>query len=359
MPLVKRNNSKYWYVQFQLDHRTIVKSTKTTDRKVALLVESKLMAEAHAGRMLDRKKTISFQHALDRFIATKEGTPSYRNLGPRRKAALAAIPGKLSLRLVDSNYIEKLKRVSERQGLSAQTIKHQINLVMGAIRFAKREGYDTPEVYAPSIHIPNGRNRFLTKEEEGRLLKELDPARTARGLCNIDRQSDERKRTQQDNYDLVVLLLDTGARYSEIANILWTQISLGEKTIHLLRSKVGNQSNLYMTTRVEQILRRRVQSRCSPYVFSSKSGGPRGYRTIAIRKAFDRAGLQDCTIHTLRHTHASRLVQLGISIYEVQKILGHSDIRTTMRYAHLEEKMVTSKARDLTNKLNQDCLKHP
>lgn len=355
MPLVKRNNSKYWYVQFQFDHRTIVKSTRTTDRKVALLVESKLIAEAHSGQILDRKKTLSFQEALDRFISTKEGTPSYRNLAPRRRAALALISGKLPLRSITTSQIEKLKRSSEEKGLSPQTIKHQINLVMGAIRFAKREGYDAPEVYTPTIHIPNARNRFLSQDEERKLLRELDPARSARGLCKIDHQSAERKRNQQDNYDLVIFLLDTGARYSEIANILWTQINLNENTIHLWRSKVGNQSILYMTKRVEQILERRIQSRCSHYVFSNKSGDRRGYRTIAIRKAFDRAGLQDCTIHTLRHTHASRLVQLGMSVYEVQKILGHADIRTTMRYAHLEEKTVSSKARNLINKLNQDC----
>jgi site-specific recombinase XerD len=62
--------------------------------------------------------------------------------------------------------------------------------------------------------------------------------------------------------------------------------------------------------------------------------------------------LSDCRIHTLRHTHASRLVQNGLSVYEVREILGHTDIKTTMRYAHLEQRQVTSKARDVINRLN-------
>ena len=41
------------------------------------------------------------------------------------------------------------------------------------------------------------------------------------------------------------------------------------------------------------------------------------------------------TIHSLRHTFASRLVQKGVPLYTVQKLLGHTDIRTTQRYAHL------------------------
>ena len=48
-------------------------------------------------------------------------------------------------------------------------------------------------------------------------------------------------------------------------------------------------------------------------------------------------GLADVRIHDLRHTFASFLVNAGHSLYEVQKLLGHSDPRTTMRYAHLEQ----------------------
>ncbi|RQD63181.1 MAG: hypothetical protein D5R98_05685 [Desulfonatronovibrio sp. MSAO_Bac4] len=51
-----------------------------------------------------------------------------------------------------------------------------------------------------------------------------------------------------------------------------------------------------------------------------------------------RAGLEDVKIHTLRHSFASFLINAGRSIYEVGALLGHSQIKTTMRYAHLAEK---------------------
>jgi len=89
-------------------------------------------------------------------------------------------------------------------------------------------------------------------------------------------------------------------------------------------------------------------------VFANKKGGPRNHATIAIRKAMVRAGLTDCTIHTLRHTHATRLIQNGLSIYEVKEILGHTDIATTMRYSQLETKSVSSKARDVINSINEE-----
>lgn len=59
------------------------------------------------------------------------------------------------------------------------------------------------------------------------------------------------------------------------------------------------------------------------------------------------------TIHTLRHTHATRLVQNGLSVYEVKEVLGHADVKTTMRYAHLEQQAVLARARDVINDLNE------
>ena len=210
------------------------------------------------------------------------------------------------------------------------------------------------ELDFPKVKVPKSRLRYLSVDEEKRLLKELDPKREGQGIQPYKKRPESIQNSFQDIYDLVVILLDTGARYSEIANIQWESIDLTERTIRLWRPKVQNESVLYMTDRVHRILQRRYQDKETEYVFTSKSGGPRGYATTAIRRAFRRAGLEDCTIHTLRHTHASRLVQNGMNIYEVKEILGHTDIKTTMRYAHLERRDVTSRARDVIDKLNRE-----
>jgi integrase len=109
---------------------------------------------------------------------------------------------------------------------------------------------------------------------------------------------------------------------------------------------------LFVTDRVYDILKRRSETSTGEWVFRNKNHGPRGYASVSIRKALRRVGLSDCKIHTLRHTHASRLIQNGMTVYEVREILGHTDIKTTMRYAHLEQRDVTSKARDVINRLN-------
>jgi integrase len=53
--------------------------------------------------------------------------------------------------------------------------------------------------------------------------------------------------------------------------------------------------------------------------------------------AVKRAGIQDCTIHTVRHTGGSHLVMNGVDLATVKELLGHRDIQTTLRYAHLAQ----------------------
>jgi hypothetical protein len=110
------------------------------------------------------------------------------------------------------------------------------------------------------------------------------------------------------------------------------------------RPKVRNESIIHMTARVYSVLSRKSPVCSGDYVFRDKAGGPRGYAAVSMRKALNRAGLTDCTIHTLRHTHATRPIQNGLSVYEVQSVLGHTDIKTTLRYADLEQARVTARA---------------
>jgi len=352
MLLVKRGNSKFWYAQFQIDHQTIVRSTKTTDRRVALQVAAKIRADVHAELLLGKKESITLERALHRFANSKLGSPNHRNLESQIRVILKILNGSIPLMKVNSDTLERFRQKRLSQGCASQTIKHGMNCLIGAIQLARKDGYQCPSISAPLVRTPNSRIRYLSIEEERRLLHELSPSRVANGLSADPSRREDRQKWMQDNYDLVVILIDTGARYGEVANIAWQDIDLTCGEIRLWRSKVQNESVIYMTDRVETILHRRLRASNAPTVFVNKAGDKRGYSAVAIRKAFRRAGLDDCTIHTLRHTHATRLIQNGLSIQEVKAVLGHSDIRTTMRYAHLEQSVVTRKARDVVNAVN-------
>ena len=74
MTLVRKANSKHWYVQLQIKHQTVIRSTRTTDKRTAERVAAKIRAEANERIVLGRKKQITLGEALQRFIQTKART---------------------------------------------------------------------------------------------------------------------------------------------------------------------------------------------------------------------------------------------------------------------------------------------
>jgi len=75
----------------------------------------------------------------------------------------------------------------------------------------------------------------------------------------------------------------------------------------------------------------------APTVFTNRTGTPWSDRNLlyVFKRACKRAKIEDCSLHTLRHTFASRLVMAGVDLRTVQELMGHKDIQMTMRYAHL------------------------
>lgn len=352
MAIVKRCNSTNWYIQFQLNGKTYIRSSRTTNKKAAEQMEVEWKAKLHAEQHLGHRERLNLHQAIEQFCESKAGTPNHRSLTAGVKALTRLLPMHKAISDLTAHDLERFKRDRLAEGAAPQTVKHNLNLIRGAWKFARKLGFHVNELEFPSIKLPKSPLRYLTDDEERRFLACLDPRREGTGLRPYEERDVEMKRCMQDAFDLVVLLLDTGARYGEIANIEWSRINMQDRTISLWRPKVQNEAVLYMTDRAHEILSRRAEVGTEQYIFRNRKGGPRGYVSQAIRKALRRAGLQDCRIHTLRHTHASRLIQNGLSVYEVREVLGHTDIKTTMRYAHLEAKQVTSKARDIINRLN-------
>ena len=209
------------------------------------------------------------------------------------------------------------------------------------------------------------KTRYLLSGEEPRYLQEIDPTRSIRCQPAYGERREDIQRALQDQHDLSILLIDTGARYSENAEVPWSDIDhINWKTINFYREKVGNEGTVHMTNRVREMLQRRwAHNGNSPYVFSSRDNPmePRNYATKGIGKAIKRAGLNadhlvkrygKFTPHCFRHTFASRLVQGGMSLYAVSRLLGHTDVKMTQRYAHLAPDATAAQAMAILNERN-------
>ncbi len=356
MAINKRSNSRYWYIQFQYNGKTYLKSSKTTDKQLAEQLEIQWRKQLFEQAQFGIKPPIDLAEAFQLYSDSKQSIASHRHLdrwAKRTAIHFASIP---FLHDLQTNHVERYRLNLETRGYSAQMVKHVMNIVGGTVKYSKKMGYRIPEIELPSVRLPKGRLRYLTLDEEKRFLEAIDPTRAVKGLAPFDKRIPSMRQQMQDLYDFAIMLLDTGARFSEIATLEWAKIDFERKTIGLWRPKVQNESVLYMSNRILTVLTRRFQSRSTPYVFTNKDGGPRNTTTHVFQRAFKRAGLEGCSAHTLRHTHATRLIQNGLNLYEVKEILGHADIKTTMRYAHIEKQSVSRKATDLINAINQSSL---
>jgi integrase len=123
----------------------------------------------------------------------------------------------------------------------------------------------------------------------------------------------------------------------------WSWIRLEERLLTVqagegFRPKNLNERPVPLPRDVIEVLHRRRALSGGGYVFAKPGGTPYTSSHIARRfkGAVKRAGLGgEYTFHILRHTYASRLAEAGVDLYRIKELLGHADVETTLRYAHL------------------------
>lgn len=137
---------------------------------------------------------------------------------------------------------------------------------------------------------------------------------------------------------IVAFLLLTGARKREVLDARWGDVDFDQCLWRIPKTKSGRIRHVPLSTealRLLQQLRSDVPSD-SEFLFpNAATGKPFNSIFASWDTARQRTGLPELRIHDLRHSFASFLVNAGRSLYEVQQLLGHADIRTTSRYAHL------------------------
>ena len=173
---------------------------------------------------------------------------------------------------------------------------------------------------------PNRRTpltRFLSREEVQKLHRALD-------------RHAGRSDTARQQADIIRLLLLTGCRKSEILALRWAEVH--RDTLALADSKTGPRK-VALNAKAQGILARQPRGQ-SPFVFPSPRDIARPRTTdLSLWSTVRReAGIEGVRLHTLRHTVASHAVMNGVPVPVVSRLLGHSNARMTLRYAHLAEK---------------------
>lgn len=164
----------------------------------------------------------------------------------------------------------------------------------------------------------NKREKYLTTDEANRLLSACDAS-----LC-------------KQLGSIVRLLLLTGARKMELLRAKWADIDLERRAWHIPETKTGVPRYVPLSSDAVTVIRGlRRWEKCPWLIPNIETREPYTDLKRPWDTARDKAGLPDLRLHDLRHSAASFLVNSGVDLYAVGKILGHADHQSTMRYAHL------------------------
>ncbi|CZF83986.1 Tyrosine recombinase XerD [Grimontia celer] len=248
--------------------------------------------------------------------------------------------------------IEKWRSEQRQKGRTPSTINHSVNSLKGALSRAVEWGLiDSHELSkVKTIKADNIRVRYLNESEEKRLrhaikLRDMN-ARAARRSANEHREI--RGYEQFPSLDdvtfvdyvepLILLAMNTGLRRGELLSLAWSDIYFTERYLQVrggnAKSKQGRTIPLNNEA-YNALFNWREQNQKATYVFEGKAGVPLTEVKKPWGMVMKMAEIEEFNFHDLRHHFASKLVMAGVDLNTVRELLGHADLKMTLRYAHL------------------------
>lgn len=296
-------------------------SLQTTNARVAQLKYADLI---HKRNTINERQVVdiewnAYKEKLNTFMAAErsENTIEWNRIAIKR---LEAVKTPRLLRDITPEVVQKVKERLIEDGLG----KHNINRTMQALKaimhLGEKWGLAPKQDWTiiEKLKTPVGRVVFHTTEEIEKIL----------AAC------------PSKEWQLVVLLgSDAGLRRGEIAQLRWTDVDFNNGQIYVAPNKTVNHRYVPMTDTLRELLEKANKCPKSEFVINigldkGKNRNSKDYLTSYYKKIANEAKVHSF-LHKLRHTFASHLVQNGIDLYSVSKLLGHSSIKMTEIYAHL------------------------
>ncbi|WP_457600605.1 tyrosine-type recombinase/integrase [Hydrogenivirga sp.] len=328
-----RKRGRNWYFEYMYQWKRHYVKIGNVSKTVAREIANEIRAQIIKGEYIPvREKNITFAQAAEQYLkwyrAKTHAREKTKREHERQVRHLMEYFGKYQLRNISYFTIEQYKTNRLKDGVSRRTVNYELTILHSIFQRAKEAGLYTSDI--PKIekfkNVQDERLRHLTREEAGRLIDAcpewLKPA--------------------------VIFALNTGLRAGEIFTLRWDQVDFKNRKIYIepMNTKTKKIYKIPMNKTVYELLmelreEQKEKEISHGYVFTNSKGEPysaewSGYRK-AFRTACKKAGIKNFRFHDLRHTFASWVAMKSKDIYAVQKLLHHSDLSMTKRYAHLTD----------------------
>ena len=328
MATFRKRNDK-WQARVQRSGQSsIAKSfhTKADALKWARNVESQL----DLGTLVPKQTMPRLMPMLERYVA--EVTPTKKGESQERYRAAQLMKTKLADLFMDKINGEVVAKYRDQRltQVSNNTVRLELAFLSVVFEQARKEWGLAVSNPVRQIRMPKPgkpRTRRLEAGEEDALLT----ACAVSGAHYL--------------HSFVVLAIETGMRFGELAGVTWANVNFEKRTIYLPDTKNGQARTVPLSTRAVaavQILPRAISGR----LFSVKPGSIRSAFLIAVQKA--RKGshegmLKNLRFHDLRHEAVTRLFEKGLNPIEVGMVSGHKTLSMLQRYTHLRSEELVSK----------------
>jgi integrase len=313
------------------------KSLEEIRKKAELdnLAEQMKIEQQQAEIEQQKKEAVTFNEVWEKYFENDPGKKAntWRTEGMLYKNWIKPVLGKKPMKDIQKMDLQKIKKRMKDKGKADRSIEYTLSVVRQVYNFALDNGLYSgiiPKISRKSKMIPKFDNkvkRYLTEQEAEKLF----PALMERSI---------------DVHDMALVSLYGGLRFGEVAALTWNDIDFENEKIFVLDTKGKTDRIIPMSEILKDMFKRRIPGEKHQLIFPGKNGE----KKISPSHTFDRTvddlklneGVTErkhmLTFHGLRHSFASWLIEAGTSIYEVKELLGHSDIRLTERYAHLNDK---------------------
>lgn len=337
-----------WYYKFQIRgkeyHRAI---PEATDRREAEKVEARVKSELLQGRydIVENRGEMLYDKLVEVYMEFAKTSKLSWNRDMSVLKHLNPFFSGMKLRDIKPYIIEeyrsKRKRYRKQDGtaLKNATINREVEVLRKMFSIAVNNGWanENPCLArkVPPLREDNIKERYLTLSEEARLLT----------ACVGE---------YEHMRAIIICALHTGMRKSEILHLRWDCVDLNKRCITLLETKNGKKRKVPISMTLLGELEQLKKNRTSDYVFGNPdTGKPYADLKRPFPKLCYIAEIEDFTFHKLRHTATTRMFALGMDAVTIMDIVGHADLKTTMRYAHpiTERKLQAVDALDNYSKL--------
>lgn len=348
MSISKRKGSPHYWYDFTVGGMRFRGSCETNDAATAKAIEAKLRADAALNKHFKRKPRLTLDQAFAKYwtehaqftssaTTTEIHARHMLNFFGKHKYLDELDDAELNrytahLKAAAKKHVTETGAIETRRAVANGTINRKLDVLRAVmLRAAKRWGVETSgaDVSVHRVEMPEPRTGWISPEQANELIAAAAPHLKGPIRC----------------------ALLTGLRLGNIVDLTWEQVDLKARIIRVQvkSSKPGRKlheipiTDQLFALLVEQgpqekghVFVRRFKNTVSQGRKIKKPRPPEPVKKFrnSFRQACKRAGITNFRFHDLRHTAATWMRQEGIPIEDIKEVLGHSDIRMTMKYAH-------------------------